>query len=79
MPQPIEFFLASDPSAIIEHTKRVLYLVDNDIACINEGELHIHRLKKEEGTPAIRAIQTLELEMAEIMKGSFDTFMQKVF
>jgi len=26
MPQPIEFFLASDPSAVIEHTKRVLIL-----------------------------------------------------
>lgn len=26
MPQPIEFFVASDASAIIEHTKRVLYL-----------------------------------------------------
>ncbi len=37
LPQPIEFFLASDPSAIIEHTKRVLYLEDNDIAHIDEG------------------------------------------
>ena len=37
LPQPIEFFLASDPSAIVEHTKRVLYLEDNDIAHIDEG------------------------------------------
>ena len=36
-PQPIEFFLASDPSAIVEHTKRVLYLEDDDIAHISEG------------------------------------------
>lgn len=84
LPQPIEYFLASDPSAIIEHTKRVLYLEDNDIACIMEGgilcfiiELHIHRLKKEDNISTTRSIQTLELELAEIMKGSFDTFMQK--
>ena len=70
LPQPIEYFLASDPSAIVEHTKRVLYLEDNDIACIFEGELHIHRLKSQdnENISAIRSIQTLELEMNEIMK-----------
>ena len=84
LPQPIEFFIASDAAAIIEHTKRVLYLEDDDIAHISEGELHIHRLRrKEEGdqTPgqiaSTRSIETLELELAAIMKGKFDTFMQK--
>lgn len=76
-PQPIEYFIASDPSAVIEHTKRVLYLEDDDIAHIADGELHIHRLRREDGTSSIRAIQTLEMELAEIMKGSFDHFMQK--
>lgn len=76
-PQPIEFFIASDPSAVIEHTKRVLFLEDDDIAHIADGELHIHRLRREDGMSSIRAIQTLELELAEIMKGSFDHFMQK--
>jgi len=84
LPQPIEFFIASDAAAIVEHTKRVLYLEDDDIAHIAEGELHIHRLRrKEEGdqtpsqTAATRTIETLELELAAIMKGKFDTFMQK--
>ncbi|KAI8924225.1 hypothetical protein BC831DRAFT_505635 [Entophlyctis helioformis] len=77
MPQPIEYFMASDPSAIVEHTKRVLYLEDDDIAHIAEGELHIHRLRREDGMSSIRSIQTLEMEIAEIMKGSFDHFMQK--
>lgn len=79
MPQPIEFFVASDASAIIEHTKRVLYLEDDDIAHIAEGELHIHRLRREEGpqVAAHRTIETLEIELAEIMKGKFDHFMQK--
>lgn len=77
MPQPIEFFLASDPSAVVEHTKRVLYLEDDDIAHIAEGELHIHRMRREDGMSSIRSIQTLEIELAEIMKGKFDHFMQK--
>ncbi|KAF8635455.1 hypothetical protein AX15_000432 [Amanita polypyramis BW_CC] len=84
LPQPIEFFIASDAAAIVEHTKRVLYLEDDDIAHISDGELHIHRLRrKEDGsqTPSqiatTRTIETLELEIAAIMKGKFDTFMQK--
>ena len=76
-PQPIEYFLASDPAAIVEHTKRVLYLEDDDVAHIAAGELHIHQLKREDGISSIRAIQTLELELAEIMKGNFAHFMQK--
>ncbi|SCZ93857.1 BZ3500_MvSof-1268-A1-R1_Chr6-3g08928 [Microbotryum saponariae] len=77
MPQPIEFFIASDASAIVEHTKRVLYLEDDDIAHIAEGEFHIHRLRRDDGVSAIRAIETLEIELAAIMKGQFDHFMQK--
>jgi glucosamine--fructose-6-phosphate aminotransferase (isomerizing) len=75
-PQPAEFFLSSDPSAIVEHTKKVLYLEDDDIAHIHEGALNIHRLKKDDKS-ATRAIQTLEIELQEIMKGEFDHFMQK--
>jgi glucosamine--fructose-6-phosphate aminotransferase (isomerizing) len=77
VPQPIEFFVASDPAAIIEHTKKVLYLEDDDIAHIAEGELHIHRLRRDDGLSSVRAIETLEIELAEIMKGKFDHFMQK--
>lgn len=77
MPMPTEFFLSSDPSAIVEHTKKVLYLEDDDIAHIHEGSLNIHRLKKSDGSSNVRTIQTLELELQEIMKGKFEHFMQK--
>jgi len=92
MPQPIEYFVASDASAVIEHTKRVLYLEDDDIAHIAEGgaltatsclfflliaELHIHRLRRDDTVSSVRAIETLEIELAEIMKGQYDHFMQK--
>ncbi|KAH7049471.1 isomerising glucosamine-fructose-6-phosphate aminotransferase [Auriculariales sp. MPI-PUGE-AT-0066] len=46
VPEPIEFYVASDASAVIEHTKRVLFLMDDDIAHIADGELHIHRLRR---------------------------------
>lgn len=77
IPQPAEFFLSSDPSALVEHTKKVLYLEDDDIAHIHEGQLNIHRLKKDDGTSNVRTIQTIELELQEIMKGNFDHYMQK--
>ncbi|KAI6250106.1 Glutamine--fructose-6-phosphate aminotransferase [Erysiphe necator] len=76
-PMPTEFFLSSDPSAIVEHTKKVLYLEDDDIAHIHEGTLNIHRVTKTNTSSSVRTIQTLELELQEIMKGKFDHFMQK--
>lgn len=41
--EPVEYFVASDASAIIEHTKRIVFLEDDDIAEIKEGRLMIHR------------------------------------
>jgi len=76
-PMPTEFFVSSDPSPIIEHTKKVMYLEDDDIAHIHEGSLNIHRLTKADGSSNVRTIQTIEMELQEIMKGKFDHFMQK--
>eukprot|EP00128_Syssomonas_multiformis_P013860 Colp12_sorted_trinity150504_noHs@10795 len=72
-----EYFFASDASAVIEHTKRVVFLEDDDVAYLMGGELFIHRFKREKGVKDNRAIQTLDVELEEIMKGKFDHFMQK--
>ncbi|KAK9762602.1 glutamine--fructose-6-phosphate transaminase (isomerizing) [Basidiobolus ranarum] len=77
IPFPIEYFLSSDPSAVVEHTKRVIYLEDDDIAHIREGELHIHRIRRDDNLSTVRSIQTLEIELAAIMKGNFAHFMLK--
>lgn len=77
LPMPAEFFLSSDPASVIEHTKKVLFLEDDDIAHIYDGELHIHRAKKNAGDSTTRQIQTLEMELNEIMKGSYKHFMLK--
>ncbi|KAL3232700.1 Glutamine--fructose-6-phosphate aminotransferase [isomerizing] [Nakaseomyces bracarensis] len=76
-PTPVEFFVSSDASSVIKHTKKVLFLEDDDIAHIYDGELHIHRSRREVGASMTRSIQTLEMELAQIMKGPYKHFMQK--
>lgn len=76
-PIPTELFVASDPAAVVKYTKKVLFLEDDDIAHICDGELRIHRATHTTGESTIRQIQTLEMELAQIMKGKFDHFMLK--
>ncbi|XP_015204903.1 glutamine--fructose-6-phosphate aminotransferase [isomerizing] 2 [Lepisosteus oculatus] len=75
--EPVEYYFASDASAIIEHTNKVLYLEDDDIAAVVEGKLSIHRMKRSAGEDPVRVIQTLQMELQQIMKGNFKAFMQK--
>ncbi|KAK7922826.1 hypothetical protein WMY93_009728 [Mugilogobius chulae] len=73
----VEYYFASDASAIIENTNKVLYLEDDDIAMVTRGELSIHRMNRQAGEDPVRAIQTLQMELQHIMKGNFEAFMQK--
>ncbi len=78
----IEYYFASDASAIVEHTKRVIFLEDDDVAFVKAGCLSIHRFTrtatdKAEESPTTREITTLKLEIQEIMKGEFSSFMLK--
>ena len=69
-----EFFCASDASPIIEYTKDVIYLDDNQIALIRNGELKVVNLDNERQVPYI---QKLELELEAIEKGGYEHFMLK--
>ncbi|XP_023690278.1 glutamine--fructose-6-phosphate aminotransferase [isomerizing] 2 isoform X1 [Paramormyrops kingsleyae] len=73
----VEYFFASDASAIIEHTNKVIYLEDDDIAAVAEGKLSLHRMIRQAGEEPVRAIQTLQMELQQIMKGNYQAFMQK--
>ncbi|XP_030214365.1 glutamine--fructose-6-phosphate aminotransferase [isomerizing] 1 isoform X1 [Gadus morhua] len=73
----VEYYFASDASAVIEHTNRVIFLEDDDVAAVNEGRLSIHRIKRTAGDHPARAIQTLQMELQQIMKGNYRAFMQK--
>lgn len=77
---PVEYFFASDASAIIEHTNRVIFLEDDDVSCVCNGRLTIHRLnrKREPANQSlVREITTLKMEIQQIMKGNYSSFMQK--
>ncbi|XP_061624467.1 glutamine--fructose-6-phosphate aminotransferase [isomerizing] 1 [Phyllopteryx taeniolatus] len=73
----VEYYFASDASAVIEHTNRVIFLEDDDVAAVTEGRLSIHRIRRRAGDYPARAIQTLQMELEQIMKGNFSSFMQK--
>ncbi|XP_069555933.1 glutamine--fructose-6-phosphate aminotransferase [isomerizing] 1 [Brachyistius frenatus] len=73
----VEYYFASDASAVIEHTNRVIFLEDDDVAAVVEGRLSIHRIKRRAGDYPARAIQTLQMELQQIMKGNYSSFMQK--
>ncbi|XP_059910887.1 glutamine--fructose-6-phosphate aminotransferase [isomerizing] 1 isoform X2 [Gadus macrocephalus] len=73
----VEYYFASDASAVIEHTNRVIFLEDDDVAAVNEGRLSIHRIKRTAGDHPARAIQTLQMELQQIMKGNYRAFMEK--
>uniref|UniRef100_A0A3Q3LJ08 glutamine--fructose-6-phosphate transaminase (isomerizing) n=1 Tax=Mastacembelus armatus TaxID=205130 RepID=A0A3Q3LJ08_9TELE len=73
----VEYYFASDASAVIEHTNRVIFLEDDDVAAVMDGRLSIHRIKRRAGDYPARAIQTLQMELQQIMKGNYSSFMQK--
>ncbi|AFN83373.1 glucosamine fructose-6-phosphate [Encephalitozoon romaleae SJ-2008] len=77
--EPLEVFIASDASALIEHTRKVIYLEDNDIAHISSGNILIHRLhsRGKETGPDTREVKTIETELASIMKGNYEHYMLK--
>ena len=69
-----EYFIASDASPIIEYTKNVIYLKDNEIAYIKRNELLIKNI---DNIVQIPYVQELELKLEMIEKGGFDHFMLK--
>jgi glutamine---fructose-6-phosphate transaminase (isomerizing) len=70
-----DFYLASDATPIVEYTKQVVYLEDEEIAVIKLGEeLKIYNISDQEKTPYI---QQLELELEALEKGGYEHFMLK--
>ena len=70
-----EFFVASDASPIIEHTKKVVYLNDEEIAVVKrDGTLSIKNIDNQIQNPFI---EELDLKLDAIEKGDFDSFMLK--
>lgn len=70
-----EFFLASDATPIVEYTKEVVYLDDEEIAIVERGQdLKIIDISKKDITPYV---QELELHLEALEKGGYEHFMLK--
>ena len=69
-----DFFLASDVSAIINHTQKVVYLDDNDVVQIKRDGYSIVNMNSHEVT---RDIQDVDFDAESIAKGGFAHFMLK--
>lgn len=69
-----EYFIASDASPIVEYTKNVIYLKDNQIAQVKRDEIIIKNSENIIQTPSVQEL-SLKLEMLE--KGGFAHFMLK--
>jgi len=70
-----EHILASDPSAIMEHTKKVIYLEDYDMAVITGSKVKIHNLK--DGKPVKPEAELLDFESEKALLGDYPNFMLK--
>ena len=69
-----EFFVASDVSAIIIHTKRVIYLQDNEIVTVNKNNFEITTINNKIVTAKVSEI---DWDVSSIEKGEYKHFMLK--
>jgi glucosamine--fructose-6-phosphate aminotransferase (isomerizing) len=69
-----EIIIASDPSAVLSHTKKVIYLEDGEMAVATKAGYSLKTIHDEE---VLREAEELDLLPAEIEKGGFDHFMLK--
>jgi len=70
-----DFYVASDATPIVEYTRNVVYLEDEEVAVLTRGEkLKLRDIKNHEKTPYV---QQLEMNLSELEKGGYNHFMLK--
>ena len=70
-----EHILASDPSALMAHTKQVIYLDDYDMAIITGENVEVHNLKH--GRPNNHKAELLDFDASTALLGDYPNFMLK--
>ena len=70
-----EFFLASDATPLVEYTKKIIYLEDNEIAVINRHEGV--RFVTIQGDAVSHEASEINIDLGAIEKGGFPHFMLK--
>ena len=69
-----ETIIASDASAIISHTRQVIYLDDNDVAIIQGGKVDIRTL---DASPVVRETSDIDWSEDAAEKGGYEHYMLK--
>ena len=69
-----EIIVASDVQAIIPHTKRVIYLEDDEVAHIKNGEVQCYNQK---GQKIDKSIEIISWDATQVEKAGFEHFMLK--
>ncbi|TXB67924.1 glutamine--fructose-6-phosphate transaminase (isomerizing) [Phaeodactylibacter luteus] len=70
-----EYFLASDATPLAGHTKRVIYMNDEEIAVVHRnGDLQIKTISNRVQTPFV---QELDMKIEELEKSGYEHFMLK--
>lgn len=79
--EPWELFISSDSTSIVEHTRKVIYLEDDDIVHFAGGILSIVNKRRyvpyQQARQELREIRELEIALDSITKGTYDHFMLK--
>ena len=69
-----ETVVASDVSAIVAHTRQVIYLKDGDVAIVTPDGVNVYTL---DNAPVSRDVQEVEFDLGSVEKGGFEHFMLK--
>jgi glutamine---fructose-6-phosphate transaminase (isomerizing) len=69
-----EYLVASDGSAIVQHTSQVIYLSDGEIATLDRKGMHTTTLDAQHVS---KEVQNLEISLEQIELGTFSHYMQK--
>ncbi|MBX3148177.1 MAG: glutamine--fructose-6-phosphate transaminase (isomerizing) [Gemmatimonadales bacterium] len=69
-----EYFVASDASAILEHTRSVVYLDDGEMAVLKRDGYRVRNLTQ---THVAKTVNQIEWDLATIERGGYPHFMLK--
>lgn len=69
-----EYFIASDAAPIVEHTNKVIYLADGELAVVKKDG---YLVKTIENVEQSKIITELDFSLEKIEKGGFEHFMLK--
>jgi len=69
-----ENLIASDAAALVEHTRQVVYLNDDEMACITAGSFYTKTIHDQE---VVKQIEEVTFSLEQIERGGYEHFMLK--